>query len=156
MTLRLIPARVGANFFSLVSPLHTSTQAPSRIKRSHTHKPFFLIKKTAKHPDEPITSENQSFVQKMIRQTYAEDSLGTYVTIDSENGSLLRPELQPWPRHSWDEYGEKTKRIGLLARKIGVVPMWFSNGKRVATTMLQVEKNVYKYSNFFEIMLAFW
>jgi hypothetical protein len=53
-------------------------------------------------------------------------------------GSLLRPELRPWPRGSWDELGERTKRIGVLGRKIGVVPMWFRNGQRIATTMIQV------------------
>ena len=34
----------------------------------------------------------------------------------------------------------------LVGRKIGVVPMWFANGKRVAATMLHIEDNhVIKY-----------
>lgn len=118
--------------------IHTSSATNSRIKRSHTHKPYFHIKKTAKQPNEPITKANQSFIQAMINSNYGVDPVATYIKPDSESGSLLRPELQPWPRMAWDDLGEKTKRCGILARKIGVVPMWFNNGKRVAATLLQV------------------
>ena len=129
--------------------LYTSATHQSRIKRTHTHKPFFHIKKTAKQADEPLTIENRSFVKEMIKLSYAQDPLGSYVRPleeagnENENGSLLRPELRPWPRGGWDE---STKRIGLLGRKIGIVPMWFANGKKCAATMLQIEDNhVIKY-----------
>jgi len=128
---------------------HTTSPGQSRIKRTHTHKPFFHIKKTAKHPDEPLTYDNKSFVQDMIKKTYGSNPLDSYVRPEiqsAESGSLLRPELQPWHRGGWDEYGARTKRTGILARKIGVAPMWFANGTRVAATMLQVEDNhVIKY-----------
>ena len=83
----------------------------------------------------------------MIKLSYAQDQLGSYVRPvqegSEESGSLLRPELRPWPRGGWEE---RTKRIGLLGRKIGVVPMWFANGKKCAATMLQIEDNhVIKY-----------
>ena len=120
--------------------------AESRIKRTRVHKPFFHVKKTNKHPDEPLTIENKAFVQDMIRQIYATDPLQSYVrpsteVVEEENDSPLKPELRPWPRGQWSELGASTRRTGLLARKIGVVPMWFNNGKRVATTMLQVSSS---------------
>ena len=125
--------------------IHTSAVAESRIKRTRVHKQFFHVKKTNKHPDEPLTVENKAFVQDMIRQTY-NDPLKSYIrplVVEeneeaADNDSLLKPELRPWPRGQWTELGASTRRTGLLARKIGVVPMWFANGKRVATTMLQV------------------
>ena len=137
LTLRVLPNRN----LQIAAFFHTTSLNQSRIKRSHTHKPFFHIKKTAKQADEPLTYENKSFIQEMINKTYAANPLDSYVrpeSKDSESGSLLRPEFQPWHRGGWDEFGERTKRSGLLARKIGVVPMWFANGKRVAATMLQV------------------
>ena len=136
---------ISRNFPQIIqasASIHTSSTCQSRIKRVHNHKPFFHIKKTAKHPDEPISYENKSFIQDMIEKRYSIDPLGTYVRPEGHDsnisGSPLRPDLQPWPRQGWDEYGTKSKRCGLLARKIGVVPMWFNNGKRVAATMLQV------------------
>jgi len=149
LTLRVLPNRN----IQITAFFHTTSSAQSRIKRTHTHKPFYHIKKTAKHPDEPLTYENKSFVEDMIKKSYASNPLDSYVRPEIEtsepgiiSGSLLRPELQPWQRGGWDEYSERTKRTGLLARKIGVVPMWFANGKRVAATMLQVEDNhVVKY-----------
>lgn len=141
LTLRVLPNRN----IQITAFFHTTSSAQSRIKRTHTHKPFYHIKKTAKHPDEPLTYENKSFVEDMIKKSYASNPLDSYVRPEIEtsepgiiSGSLLRPELQPWQRGGWDEYSERTKRTGLLARKIGVVPMWFANGKRVAATMLQV------------------
>jgi len=145
LTLRVLPNRN----LQIAAFFHTTSLNQSRIKRSHTHKPFFHIKKTAKQADEPLTYENKSFIQEMINKTYAANPLDSYIrpeSKDSESGSLLRPEFQPWHRGGWDEFGERTKRSGLLARKIGVVPMWFANGKRVAATMLQVDDNhVVKY-----------
>ena len=127
------------------SLFHTSLINESRIKRTVVHSPFFHLKKTAKHPDEPLTRDNKHFIQDMIKQSYGE-GLQTYVRPDGQSNSPLRENLQPWKRGEWEEQGIKTRRIGLLGRKIGVYPMWLNNGKRVATTILQIEDNhVIKY-----------
>ena len=101
LTLRALPNRN----VQITAFFHTSSSVQSRIKRSHTHKPFFHIKKTAKHPDEPLTYENKSFVEEMIKKSYASNKLDCYVRPESAatepgmiSGSLLRPELQPWHR----------------------------------------------------------
>ena len=76
------------------------------------HKPYFHIKKTAKHPDEPLTLENKQFIQKMIKQSYGE-GLQTYIKPNGSD-SPLKEDLRPWARGVWDEFGAKTRRIGLL------------------------------------------
>ena len=129
----------------LTSLFHTSSPKESRIKRTHVHKQFFHVKKTAKHQDEPLTLENKQFVQEMIKQSYGQ-GVQTYVRPSEDNNSPLKDELKPWSRGTWEELGIKTRRIGILGRKIGVVPMWFANGKRVSATMLHIEDNhVIKY-----------
>ena len=58
----------------------------------------------------------------MIKLNFGSDPIDTYVRpLDDKgqenvHGSLLRPELRPWSRGVWEE---KSKRIGILARKIG-------------------------------------
>ena len=54
--------------------------------------------------------------------------------------SPLRADLAPWPRGEWKE-GELTKRTGVIGRKIGLCPLWLKNGRKVMTTMVQIEDN---------------
>lgn len=55
--------------------------------------------------------------------------------------SLLK--LKEVGQKEFDRYGQ---RCGVLARKIGVVPLWKKNGTKIYTTMLQVDDNhVIKY-----------
>lgn len=45
------------------------------------------------------------------------------------------------------EFTPRLRRCGVLARKLGVVPMWQTNGKRITATLLHVEDNhVIKYT----------
>lgn len=39
------------------------------------------------------------------------------------------------------EFNARTRRCGLIARKIGIMPMWMNDGKKIVTTMLQVDDN---------------
>ena len=48
----------------------------------------------------------------MIKQSYGE-GLQTYIKPNG-NDSVLKEDLRPWTRGVWDEYGAKTRRIGLL------------------------------------------
>lgn len=60
----------------------------------------------------------------------------------SNDGSLI--EVQQLQKQ--DEWNKYQRRCGVIARKIGVVPMWKKNGTQIMTTMLQVEDNhVIKY-----------
>ena len=130
---------------------HTSSILDSRIKFRYTHKPFFHTKKTAKVDQSPLTAANRAFLEKVLNDTYNEESFGekyAYVAppknienTDKSDSSPLKTDLTPWPRGSWDECGTATTRIGLIGRKIGVVPMWLKNGKQVSSTMLHIDDN---------------
>jgi len=113
----------------LSSGLHTTASLESRIKRVNRHKPFWHVRKLNKVIDEPITEENQIFIQDYIDRKY--------------NGPL-REEFTPWAKGEWKE---GSRRPGVLAVKIGVHPIWLKNGKQVVTTLLQVQDNhVIKYT----------
>ena len=65
---------------SLATPIlshsfHTSSTVDSRIKWRHTHKPFFFTKKTAKHPDTPVTFANKKFLEEVVHDTYSSSPL---------------------------------------------------------------------------------
>lgn len=50
---------------------------------------------------------------------------------------------QPIKQTEWNKF---ERRCGLVARKIGVVPMWRKDGSKLLTTMLQIDDNhVIKY-----------
>lgn len=38
------------------------------------------------------------------------------------------------------EWRKQFKRTGLIAKKIGIYPLWLKNGKKVSSTLLQVTK----------------
>lgn len=40
------------------------------------------------------------------------------------------------------EWNSRLSRTGVLARKIGVVPMWLKDGTKISTTMLQVTEDI--------------
>ncbi|XP_013861098.1 large ribosomal subunit protein uL3m [Austrofundulus limnaeus] len=76
--------------------------------------------------DEHLTEDNQKF----IRRITAEEN--KQVTKDRLNP--LKDE--PWPRHEWTP---ESKRVGLIAVKLGMAPYWTKEGERGVVTMLQVQ-----------------
>jgi len=110
--------------------LHTSSVLDSRIKRVARHKSFWHAKKLNKVEDEPLTEENQLFIQDYIDRKYT---------------GPLKEEFTPWARGTWDSY---TRRPGVLAVKIGVQPLWLKDGRQIVTTLLHVQDNhVVKYTS---------
>ena len=51
--------------------LHTSSVAPSRIKKVQRHKPLWHIKKLNKAEDAPISGDNRDFIQEVISDQYS-------------------------------------------------------------------------------------
>ena len=132
--------------------IHTNTSLMSRIKWRYTHKPYYHAKKTSKSEQSPLTASNRAFLDKILQDTYQDEQLGeryAYVAPPSnpnerprENrNSPLKVEHKPWSRGLWEECGVATTRVGLIGRKIGVVPMWLKNGKQVLATMLHIDDN---------------
>ncbi|KAK7055018.1 54S ribosomal protein L3 [Halocaridina rubra] len=108
------------------TPCVTQVRNMSRVKRRRTVPPFWLSKTTRTLYPENTTPENEAFVSDVIASQYS---------------SPLRSD--PWERGHWTE---KSHRCGVIARKIGVYPMWKKDGTRLLTTLLQVSDNhVIKY-----------
>lgn len=71
----------------------------------------------------------------MVHDQYGPPSLvkGVQSYLKPVNESLVKnSDFTP------GEWQPGVRRTGVIARKIGVVPLWLNNGKRIITTMLQV------------------
>ncbi|XP_016365424.1 39S ribosomal protein L3, mitochondrial-like isoform X2 [Sinocyclocheilus rhinocerous] len=77
--------------------------------------------------DEHLTEDNASFLKKVVTEEYKQQ------TTDKLNP--LKDE--PWPRHEWVE---GSRRVGLVAVKLGMMPVWTKSGERHVVTMLQVKR----------------
>uniref|UniRef100_A0A8C4QJB2 Large ribosomal subunit protein uL3m n=1 Tax=Eptatretus burgeri TaxID=7764 RepID=A0A8C4QJB2_EPTBU len=76
--------------------------------------------------DEHLSEENSMFMRKMVPM---------------EQQELLQSRLnplrdEPWPLHPWSL---GSVRVGLIAVKLGMLPLWSTSGERHAVTLLQVQ-----------------
>lgn len=93
--------------------------------------------------DNLVTLENKKFVNEVVSDHY--DLPTVPMKIDQVFNVKPAPliisekiEAIPWNRAE--------RRTGLLARKIGLYPLWTKNGEKIRTTLLQVIDNeVVKY-----------
>ncbi|XP_061738750.1 39S ribosomal protein L3, mitochondrial isoform X2 [Nerophis ophidion] len=80
--------------------------------------------KTTTWFEEHLTEENQQFMRREVAEEYKQ-----------QTANKLNPlKDEPWPRHNWTE---GSRRVGLVAVKLGMAPLWTKTGKRLAVTMLQ-------------------
>ncbi|KAF4020607.1 hypothetical protein G4228_012373 [Cervus hanglu yarkandensis] len=85
--------------------------------------------------DEHLSEENVSFVKQLV---------------SDENKAQLASKLcplkdEPWPIHPWEPGG--SSRVGLIALKLGMMPLWTKDGKKHVVTLLQVQDcHVLKYT----------
>lgn len=85
---------------------------------------------------EYLTPENKEFIQEIIDDRYPRPDIGLG-TPKSESPLKVEP-IEP----TTENWVRGKRRTGILAKKIGVYPMWTKEGKKISTTLLQV-----KYSN---------
>ncbi|XP_036287386.1 39S ribosomal protein L3, mitochondrial isoform X5 [Pipistrellus kuhlii] len=76
--------------------------------------------------DEHLSEENAEFVKQMVSE---------------ENKAQLASKLcplkdEPWPIHPWEP---GSCRVGLVAVKLGMMPLWTKDGQKHVTTLLQVQ-----------------
>jgi len=89
--------------------------------------PTWLTKRNRVIHDDFVTQDNQEFITELIQDKYKSES--------------SQPELT-----NIVEWTPNLKRTGVIARKIGEVPLWLKTGKKMRTTMLQVlDNHVIKY-----------
>ncbi|KAK5646621.1 hypothetical protein RI129_005085 [Pyrocoelia pectoralis] len=89
--------------------------------------PTWLTKKNRVIHDDFLTADNAQFVQEVIKDRYD-----------------VPPKVE-LPKNTV-EWTPKLKRTGVIARKIGELPLWLKTGKKISTTLLQVlDNHVIKY-----------
>ncbi|GBN97014.1 39S ribosomal protein L3, mitochondrial, partial [Araneus ventricosus] len=86
----------------------------------------YWVPKKRKFTDDKLTKENKDFLQEIINEKYLKPG-----------ESPLREQMST-DRAQWTP---ESVRAGLIARKIGIYPMWTKSGKRIMTTLLQVVDN---------------
>uniref|UniRef100_A0A3B1JW56 Large ribosomal subunit protein uL3m n=1 Tax=Astyanax mexicanus TaxID=7994 RepID=A0A3B1JW56_ASTMX len=75
--------------------------------------------------DEHLTEDNAQFMRRSVSEEYKQ--------LTSDRLNPLKDE--PWPRHEWVE---QSRRVGLVALKLGMMPIWTKSGDRHVVTMVQV------------------
>ncbi|XP_042362550.1 39S ribosomal protein L3, mitochondrial [Plectropomus leopardus] len=86
----------------------------------------FRTVKTTTWFEEHLTKDNQEYMRKNMAEEYRRQT--------DEKLNPLKDE--PWQRHEWTE---GSRRVGLVAVKLGMAPIWTKTGERLVATMLQVQ-----------------
>ncbi|XP_060104860.1 large ribosomal subunit protein uL3m [Heteronotia binoei] len=75
--------------------------------------------------DEHLSAENAEFLKKITTEEFK-----------AQTASKLCPlKDEPWPLHQWEP---GSRRVGVVAVKLGMMPSWTKNGERLYVTLLQV------------------
>ncbi|XP_029445196.1 39S ribosomal protein L3, mitochondrial [Rhinatrema bivittatum] len=84
--------------------------------------------------DEHLSEENKQFLKRLTAEEYK-----------AQTASKLCPlKDEPWPRHPWEP---GSRRVGLVAIKLGMMPVWTKAGNKHAVTLLKVQNcHVIKYT----------
>ncbi|XP_063105064.1 large ribosomal subunit protein uL3m isoform X2 [Cavia porcellus] len=127
-------AQAGAQFLGC----STGGLAAAPGLRSRTDIWLFVRSLHDKSPtwwDEHLSEENTSFVKKLVSD---EDK--------AQLASKLCPlKDEPWPINPWEP---GSSRVGLIALKLGMMPLWTKDGQKHAVTLLQVQDcHVLKYTS---------
>lgn len=86
----------------------------------------YWVPRKRKYTDDKLTAENKAFLQEVIADRFLQPGESPL----KENISESRAKWTP-----------NSIRAGLIARKIGIYPMWTKDGRRIMTTLLQVVDN---------------
>ncbi|XP_061597869.1 39S ribosomal protein L3, mitochondrial [Cololabis saira] len=76
--------------------------------------------------DEHLTEDNAKYMRNSMAEEFRRQT--------AEKLNPLKDE--PWPRQEWTE---GSRRVGLVAVKLGMAPIWTKTGERHVVTMLQVQ-----------------
>ncbi|XP_075212615.1 mitochondrial ribosomal protein L3 [Lycorma delicatula] len=97
--------------------------------------PLWFLKKERANYNERLTAENKLFVNEIIKEKYGPPAIISGISTYQLKTPLKKEPLQR------GEWMLKTRRTGLIARKIGIYPMWTKEGRHMLTTLLQVVDN---------------
>ncbi|XP_072743676.1 large ribosomal subunit protein uL3m [Anoplolepis gracilipes] len=120
-----------------VNVIAISKRERSRSMRNNTPRyrhPEWLPKVQRIKYDEHLTKDNEEFLKEVTQDKYP-----------SNTGMNISP-LKIDPIEPIAKWRQGLRRTGLIAKKIGVYPLWLKNGKKVSSTLLQIVDNeVVKY-----------
>ncbi|XP_032485711.1 39S ribosomal protein L3, mitochondrial isoform X2 [Phocoena sinus] len=82
--------------------------------------------------DEHLSEENVPFVKQLV---------------SDENKAQLASKLcplkdEPWPIHPWEP---GSSRVGLIAMKLGMMPLWTKDGRKHVVTLLQKSTSILEF-----------
>lgn len=115
-------------FFPTVVPTRASSQARMTcrtVKRRLTHPFFYWTKKPAKRHGRFLDKKNQQFLDEIV-------------TAKREAGTPLKQDVLLSQQR---EFTENSRRIGLIGRKIGILPYWTKDGVRGLMTVIHCADN---------------
>lgn len=90
--------------------------------------PHWYLPKERVMSEDMLTQDNRDFIEEV-----KQDKLGLQRKLESP---ILKHDQQELVQ--WDP---QTRRVGLIARKIGNYPLWSKDGKKFQTSLLQVVDN---------------
>uniref|UniRef100_F1L8Z6 Large ribosomal subunit protein uL3m n=1 Tax=Ascaris suum TaxID=6253 RepID=F1L8Z6_ASCSU len=92
--------------------------------------------------EERIFEQLEPETEELLRQVIEQEKSGYIPSWRSRDESPLREELVSNVKAGeGNEWTPNSKRVGLLARKLGMLPQWLNNGTRVLCTMLEFPEN---------------
>ncbi|CAG4944184.1 unnamed protein product [Colias eurytheme] len=95
--------------------------------------PYWFVQKERVVSDDLLTQDNKDFIEEV-----KQDKHKSQLILESPLANI-----EPQQSAEWTPY---TRRVGVIARKIGNYPLWSKDGKKYQTTLLQVVDNhVIKY-----------
>ncbi|XP_015600488.1 39S ribosomal protein L3, mitochondrial [Cephus cinctus] len=128
------------SFSNLLKPgIEVTTLAKRGAKRLNPYPkkrhPGWLPRPTHVLYKDDITPENTKFIKEVVETRFGKPDVG--LGMQSKSISPLRNE----PIEPQTEWKEGMRRTGVIAKKIGVYPMWLKDGTKVLSTLLQVIDN---------------
>lgn len=86
----------------------------------HFYVPFYF-----QMTNDYLTQENKQFVEEVMK-----DKMKVQAELESPLANNGDQSIQQW--------APTTRRVGVIARKIGNYPIWSKDGKKMLATLLQV------------------
>ncbi|XP_063703600.1 large ribosomal subunit protein uL3m [Culicoides brevitarsis] len=112
-------------------------------QRPRKRNPVWFVKETTAKHDDYLTRENKEFVQSKVHEKFGNPIIKHGIqTYESPVSSMVN--IAELPKAEWTPQSQRT---GVIARKIGISPIWMKDGTKMMSTLLQVVDNhVIKYT----------
>lgn len=140
-TLFLNSRAVNKCYIGGVTALQTRGRKPYvHVNRVAFRYPVWYLQKERYGASEELTQDNTEFIKEVVHDKYGAPAIISGIPTYQIQTPLKK---EPIAKGEWTW---KTRRTGLIGRKIGTYPLWDKDGKVIWTTLIQVADNhVVKY-----------